>query len=740
MVSFLQRIIRVSFYALFLLVPLVFTGDTSELFEFNKIWLTFGLAAIIAAAWISKMLVERQVKITRTPLDIPLMLFVLSQCISTILSIDPHVSWWGYYSRFNGGLLSILTYVFLYYAFVSNFEKKQVFTALKVSLVSALIVSLWGLPSHFGYDPTCFIFRGNFDVSCWTAAFQPKARIFSTMGQPDWLAAYLSILIPIALGFGIDAVKRQKWVNSLYYFVLGALFYIDLLYTRSKSSFIALSIGIVIFLLVYILFTKEKQVKIKITAGIIIALAVITFFAQTPFPQLDKFTLPNIVQMLNKPKPVATNSGAHANPQTPAPRANAVTGELGGTDSGKIRLYVWQGAIQAWLHNPLFGTGVETFAFAYYLYRPSAHNLTSEWDYLYNKAHNEYLNYLATTGAFGLITYLAVIFFFLFLNGKYFFNAFKKQDQLSFEQLLILGSVTAYLTILISNFFGFSVVIINEYMFIIPGIFFLLTQTGLKQFVFPVQLPNHNHDESMHAGQWIGMSIIWIIALYWILVLFNFWTADKAYALGLNYDRAGLFQDAYQPLHDAVNARPDEPVFLDEFAVNDATLAQALFSNKDTATAQKLEKEAVATSDYLVTNYSHNVTFWKSRVRVLYALAQMNLQYLPKALDAIKEAQKLAPTDAKVNYNLGLLYAQNNQTDNAVAALKKTLELKPDYRDAYYALALLLHQQAVNTTGVVVNQAKEDEAVKDMLYIYQTLAPGDAQAKEALKTWGQLPQ
>ncbi len=739
MVSFLQRVIRYSFYALFLLVPLAFTGDTSELFEFNKMWLTFGLAAIIAAAWVSKMLVERQIKITRTILDIPLMLFVLSQCISTILSMDPHVSWWGYYSRFNGGLLSILTYVFLYYAFVSNFEKKQVFTALKVSLVSALIVSLWGLPSHFGYDPTCFVFRGNFDVSCWTSAFQPKARIFSTLGQPDWLAAYLSIAVPIAISFGIDAIKKQKWATSVYYFALSALFYIDLLYTRSKSSFIALAISIVIFLVVYVLFTKEKQTRIKITSGIIIGLAAITFFAQTPFPQLDKFTLPNIVQMLNKPKPVATNSGAQANPQASAPKANAVTGELGGTDSGKIRLYVWQGAIQAWLHNPLFGTGVETFAFAYYQYRPAAHNLTSEWDYLYNKAHNEYLNYLATTGAFGLITYLSVIFLFLFLNIKYWIAAYKKHNELSFEQLLILGVSSAYLTIIISNFFGFSVVVINEYMFIIPAFYFLITQTGFKQFVFHTHLAN-NHDESMHTGQWIGMSIVWLIAFYWILVLFNYWTADKAYALGLGYDHAGLYQDAYQPLHDAVNARPDEPVFLDEYAVNDAILAQALFSNKDTATAQKLEKEAVTTSNYLVSSFPHNVTFWKSRVRVLYSLSQMNPKYLSLALDAIKEAQKLAPTDAKVSYNVGLLYAQNNQTDNAIATLRNTIKLRADYRDAYYALALLLHQQAVNSSGAIVNQAKEDEAVKEMLYIYQTLAPGDVQAKEALKTWGQLPQ
>jgi len=116
-----NRAIEYSFYALFLLVHLVLTSDTSELFEFNKMWLTFGLTILIAAAWFTKMILQRKIYIQRTPLDIPIGLFLLSQIISTIFSWDTHVSLWGYYSRFNGGLLSILSYIFLYYALVSNF-------------------------------------------------------------------------------------------------------------------------------------------------------------------------------------------------------------------------------------------------------------------------------------------------------------------------------------------------------------------------------------------------------------------------------------------------------------------------------------------------------------------------------------------------------------------------------------------------------------------------------------------
>ncbi len=110
----LNRIIEYTFYAIFLLVPLSFTSDTSELFEFNKLWVTFGLTTIIGVSWISKMILNKQIKIQKTPLDIPILLFLASQIISTIFSIDKHVSLWGYYSRFNGGLYSIIAYIFLY--------------------------------------------------------------------------------------------------------------------------------------------------------------------------------------------------------------------------------------------------------------------------------------------------------------------------------------------------------------------------------------------------------------------------------------------------------------------------------------------------------------------------------------------------------------------------------------------------------------------------------------------------
>ncbi len=801
--NWLNRIIRYSFYSLFFLVPIVFTNNTSELFEFNKLWLTFGLTIIIVATWISKMILERRIIYKRTPLDIPILLFLASQTISTIFSIDSRISLWGYYSRFNGGLLSLITFAVLYFAFISNafdspkYAKKFVIRSLLVTFASGIFVSLWGLPSHFGYDPTCLLFRGTLDVSCWTFAFQPKVRIFSTLGQPDWLAAYLAMLLPITIAFGISAFNKYQTLlqnqsknnkasklpllKATCYLLIAILFYLDLLFTKARSGFIAAAISLFLFFVWYIWAERKhifkfspKKIILNYWYSLVLigSIFIISFIIGTSITQLDRFSLAGISEFISSQQKSSTPA---PQPKVSAPAPVVPTQELGGTDSGKIRLYVWTGAIDAFLHHPVFGTGVETFAFAYYLYRPAGHNMTSEWEYLYNKAHNEFLNYLATTGAVGLGTYLLMIGWFLWIGIKRLTmddsklkigaedsnlriesqknqnhlqsSMFKNQssifNSLSTDKIIIAALIAGYISILITNFFGFSVVIMNIYLFIIPA-FVLILENAFKISASPAdakaiagkQIPNTSKSPS--PLQWIGITVVALISLWSLGYLFVFWEADISYALGYNLDHAGDYKSAYDQLHNAVKSIPSEPTFQDELAVNDAVLASALISS-DAPNATKLLQEAVQVNTNIVTLYPNNITYWKSRVRIFYILAQMDSRYLPTALEAIQKTSEEAPTDAKVMYNLGLLYGQNQQLDKGLESEQNAIKLKPNYTDAYYALALFYHEEAVDTKGKVVNPATEQKAVDTMHFILDNLSNGqpNKQVSDTLKTWGE---
>jgi tetratricopeptide (TPR) repeat protein len=218
--------------------------------------------------------------------------------------------------------------------------------------------------------------------------------------------------------------------------------------------------------------------------------------------------------------------------------------------------------------------------------------------------------------------------------------------------------------------------------------------------------------------------------------------ADKSYSFGYNLDRAGEYKEAYPHLQEAVNIRSGEPVFKDEFAINNAILAGALLSQDDTKTstdsailANNLAQNAISLSDFITSKYPNNVVFWKSRVRVFYSLGQIDSKFLSIALEAIKKASELAPTDANISYNLGILYGQNGNTKKAIEVLNNTVKLKPNYRDAYYALGLFYHEEALDKDGKVADSTLQKKAIEQMDFILTHIATDDAAVKEALRTW-----
>lgn len=739
--SFCTSTIKYSFYALFFFVPLVFAGNTSELFELNKMWFTWIVTIIIGLAWLSKMIVEKKFFVQRTPLDIPLMLFLASQVIATIFSLDPHVSWWGYYSRFNGGLLSTITYVFLYYAFVSNLSVKNVLTLLKVTLAGGVVTALWGLPSHYGYDPTCLVFRGTFDTSCWTDAFRPTIRVFSTLGQPAWFAAYLAAMIPLGVAYFLKQKNSLVAFSSLFF---ALLFYVNLNFTNTRAGFIGIVVAMLLFwALLYLKKTYPFKTFLRYFILVNVLFVLCNFLFGSPFENMRQFTLPELLrkETVQAPPPAEPQ-------QQPAQESKPVL-ETGITDSGNIRQFVWQGAIDAWKSSPLFGTGVETFAFAYYKHRPEGHNLTSEWDYLYNKAHNEYLNYLTTTGLVGLGSYLFFIGLFSFLVLKPVVKPLFKGSLLANVQpnteavkqpgneLLVIALFTGWVSILITNFFGFSVVIMNLFLFLIPVFIFMLKNSlPEKSLTFG---PGAS-DSNINLYQWTTIAVLTFIAGAMIFSLYRYWQADVKYALGANLDRVGSYQEAYPLLLEATMIKPNESVYKDELAINVGVLATALAQGNDTENAAQFANNAMLLNNQVVERHPNNVVYWKNRVRLFYTLAQGNpeqqLTYFTEALRAIEKAHELAPTDAKIMYNLGVLYGQTGNMQKGIAVLEQTIKLKPDYRDVYFALGLFYRQLAVNENDQVVNPEMNQKAIEIYQFILKSFNPNDEEVKKSLAEWG----
>jgi len=83
---------------------------------------------------------------------------------------------------------------------------------------------------------------------------------------------------------------------------------------------------------------------------------------------------------------------------------------------------------------------------------------------------------------------------------------------------------------------------------------------------------------------------------------------------------------------------------------------------------------------------------WVSVNRIYLTLSATNADFYHKAATELEDAVKLAPTDPKLAYNLGLVYTRLGINDKAIEKFKRAIDLKPNYESPYYALTLLYEQ------------------------------------------------
>lgn len=721
----LHAFIHLLFGALFLFLPLVFTSINDELFEFNKMLVVYLVAILMATSWISLCILEKKIVWKRTSLDLPILVFVASQVISSILSINLHTSLFGYYSRFNGGLFSVLAYVFLFYMFVIFVNVDKIRSYIWYIIWGGILSSLYALPEHFGHSPSCLIFTGKFDVACWVQ--DVKSRVFGTFGQPNWLAAYLGLILPLAI---VD-LPESLWQNTHRTFtdhlpkILGrlaivCLFISVVFFTGSRSGLLGIGVGfgILAVLMIAVLFKamhEKKLADLKERAKIVFG-----FFAFTCFLL--------VVIMLSVPNPVREKL-SRLIPQksalttttpkviTPAPGTQL---EVGGSESGKIREVVWKGAVRVWKRYPLFGSGVETFAYSYYRDRLKEHNLLSEWDFLYNKAHNEFLNYLATTGVVGLLSYVFMLGSFILyplwvVRIKLRSHVSQTLDhQSTFFYLL---AVSAGIVILsVSNFFGFSTVMVSCLTFIFAGVSIVIGKEEREKSQTLSLEP-----ENVTQADWITIGIISLLSVLPLLYIRKLWIADIAYARGKQFNNAGQYEPAYAQLRKATQMVPEEPIFHDEFSSNLASIAVILAKQGDATASGAFAAHAISESDTTISQNGVHTNFWKTRIKVFLTLSQLNQELYKVVIKTLDTTHDLTPTDPKIVYYQALLAQTQNDLAGYERFLLQAIELKPNYEEARNALAK--HYET---------QGKSDLALEQYQYMVKFINPENQNAHDKI--------
>ncbi len=289
-------------------------------------------------------------KITLIVLGILLTIF-----LATLFSPQGLNSIWGTYDR-GLGLIQWLTFGTYFFLLLLYLNKKHIILGLKLLIFGTTLIAAYGILQNYSIDPIFAHFNTDF----------LEGRIFSTLGNPDFLAQLLAPVIALTLFF---AWAKKKILHKIIYILPAIIMFIALLQTGSRASFLALILGILFFIFLRI---KRKKHILIITGSLILLILV---GIQLGLPTLDRFQL---------------NSENFR--------------------SAESRLIIWDVAANTILDHPILGLGPDNFGIRFPEYmKPEFYYLEDNLHISADRAHNETLE-MGLIGGFPLmLLYLALI-------------------------------------------------------------------------------------------------------------------------------------------------------------------------------------------------------------------------------------------------------------------------------------------------------------------------------------------
>jgi tetratricopeptide (TPR) repeat protein len=181
---------KIGFYIILIttvLLPLFFLPITSEFYDFNKNILLISVSAILLIIWSLGFVLDKQVKITRSPLGLPILAFLAAWIISTIARTPNRLD-----AFVNAGQTGTIVALSVFFFAATNFirTKKQL-EQLVLGLIGsfsilALFSLLWGSGIMGKIIPLAFL-----KSSIWT----PTGSALVTLVSLCSLIPFLGILI-----------------------------------------------------------------------------------------------------------------------------------------------------------------------------------------------------------------------------------------------------------------------------------------------------------------------------------------------------------------------------------------------------------------------------------------------------------------------------------------------------------------------------------------------------------------
>ncbi len=351
-------------------VPAAFDPTSFDVFNITKYTLVVSGALALLALMTIRSLITEQAPRWRNGLHWPVLALLAWTGVTTLTSINVKASALGFYKSYDG-LFTAIAVTVVFFAVVEFIP----FDAVKRTL-SIFFFGGGGLTALYGamqlHDR--LIRDQTWDWIPWGEAGFKNAAIWSSFGNPNHLAGFICILIPLGISLFLTF---KDWRARALSAVIVVTCFLELLHTGTRGAWLGCLLSLVV----------------------VAALHLPEFKAR---PKLSLSLLGGSLAVLIAASVVLASAGI---------LGRSVTGLLDfgpGTSVGQ-RIELWKSAVDMGVDKPIVGYGPDTYRVMFPSYQSATFVDHFGPNQVANGPHNIFMNYLAGQGVIGLAAFLVVI-------------------------------------------------------------------------------------------------------------------------------------------------------------------------------------------------------------------------------------------------------------------------------------------------------------------------------------------
>jgi tetratricopeptide (TPR) repeat protein len=681
------------------IMPTIFDRRLGIVFSGTKTtWMrVFGI--LILSIWVIRLIVTKKHRFIKTPLDWPVLSFLLCTTVATLTSVHVYTSFVGFYGRYEG-----LTswYLFgLFFFLVTNYirSSEQVKRIFITSISAATLMAVYSFIQRFGWDP--YMWGG---VTTWH-------RVIGMIGQPNFLAAYM--LMALFLNLSMFMLKKKEldwskvdWAEQLItvgYFLVAQVTFVFMIYNLDANNVILWYLSFIIITASAVLFAfnfnKLHPWILNTLLGITLVLNyVCILFTQSRGGYMGLFTGASLFALVVGRHWIISNwkkiailgfiilliSGiTMSNPKySPFARfAGEVTTEKvedGAKDQKKSNLELkgaagsrgetWKSAFVIIADYPFFGIGPEVLKMIFPRYETDLFRFKEAFHVKQDRCHNEIFDVAVTKGLITFFVFLWILFVFFRVGWK---KSRIAKD--SSEKLLLGGLLAASLAFLIQNQFSFGVVAITSLFWMIWAMVMVLGKEEKEEEeekIAWLEIP------------WLYIGLVILISIVAVYISFFSFRGDVSFKSGKVNMQMRRLPQAEKEFINSLNVFPFEGGTVSHLGITYLNLGNTIPAER-----KKYFEKSIETLKYGNRVDPYNADNFYILSKIYYILFRTgDKKALKQAQENALIAIKVDPYYAEVYNMLGLIYEAQGRNNEAAVNYERTFLINPNLTQAMVSL------------------------------------------------------